>query len=146
VLPDEEIVCELTRLVWRTMLGLDASDRAEPAEGDELTTSVDISGAWVGTVSITCSPALAKHLAATMLACPQDDATAADVRDVIAELTNVVGGNMKGVLPGPSKLSIPRVERGSAPSATGKGSRHWFDCDGQAFSVSVFETSEQQGR
>ena len=38
-----------------------------------------------------------------------------DVADALGELANVVGGNVKAVLPGPSVLGLPEV--GSAPAA-----------------------------
>ena len=38
-----------------------------------------------------------------------------DVEDGLGELANVVGGNVKAVLPGPSVLGLPEV--GSAPAA-----------------------------
>jgi len=31
----------------------------------------------------------------------------ADMQDAIAELANMVGGNLKSILPGPSMLSLP---------------------------------------
>ena len=40
---------------------------------------------------------------------------AADVDDALGEIANVVGGNVKAVLPGPSVLGLPRT--GTAPEA-----------------------------
>ena len=37
-----------------------------------------------------------------------------DVDDALGELANVVGGNVKAVLPGPSVLGLPEV--GTAPA------------------------------
>ena len=37
-----------------------------------------------------------------------------DVADALGELANVVGGNVKAVLPGPSVLGLPEV--GTAPN------------------------------
>jgi hypothetical protein len=36
-----------------------------------------------------------------------------DVADALGELANVLGGNIKSVLPGPSALGLPKI--GSAP-------------------------------
>jgi len=143
MLLDDELIRELTTVVWNTVLGLDVEstfDESPPSmdRGDEITTSVDISGAWDGTISLSFSPSFGRRLAAMMLDCPESQTTAALVRDAVGELANVVGGNVKGVLPGPSKLSLPRVEAGAAAVAvSGLGRRVWFDCGGQRFSVTV---------
>jgi len=141
MLPREDIVNELTRLIWSTMLGLDAIEGSESAEAAAFVSSVDISGSWEGTVSISFTRSLAQHLTAVMLASEPATATQAEVDDVMAELANIVGGNVKGLFSGPCQLSLPRVE----PAATDllpapqSRSRSWFECDGQAFSVTVSE-------
>jgi chemotaxis protein CheX len=134
---DDDFIRELTRVVWTTVVGIEAEqggpDAAVPAE---ITTSVDISGAWEGTVSLSFSHVLAQRLAAAVLACPESETTPALVTDVVSELANVLGGNLKGALPGECKLSLPRVET-DVSSATDVDSRMWFDCAGQPFSVTV---------
>jgi chemotaxis protein CheX len=142
MLLDDELVRELTIAVWNTVLGLDvaSSDESPPSleTGDEITTSVDISGAWDGTISLSFSPMYGRRLAAMMLDCAESQTTTALIRDAVGELANVVGGNVKGVLPGPSKLSLPRVEAGMpSVAAPVTGRRVWFDCGGQRFSVTV---------
>ncbi len=140
MLPDEDFIRELTRTVWTTVLGLEAEDApsaGEPLE-HEITSSVDISGGWAGTVSISFSDALGRRLTTAMLQCTEEEATPAVVSDAIGELANVIGGNVKAMLPGPSKLSLPRVS--TRPPASGPadhGERVWFDCEGSPFSVSI---------
>ena len=142
---DDELIRELTTVVWSTVLGLDVAsslDESPPSSrvsGDEITTSVDISGAWDGTISLSFSPSFGRRLAAMMLDCAESQATPALVRDAVGELANLVCGNVKGALPGPSKLSLPRVEAGTAAAmeAATLGRRVWFDCGGQRFSVTV---------
>jgi chemotaxis protein CheX len=144
MLPDEDFIRELTRTVWTTVLGLEAGDAAsfaEPLE-HEITTSVDISGGWDGTVSISFSGALGRRLAAAMFQCPEDEATPGLITDAVGELANVIGGNVKAMVPGPSKLSLPRVDTSAAPGDSAQdGERLWFDCEGSPFSVSVRPTS-----
>jgi chemotaxis protein CheX len=133
MLPDEDFLRELTRTVWTTVVGLEAED-AGSSEGPidhEITSSVDISGGWAGTVSISFSSALGRRLATAMLQCTEEEATPAVVNDAI-------GGNVKAMLPGPSKLSLPRVD--TCPPASGPTDhveRVWFDCEGRPFSVSI---------
>ena len=137
---DDEFIRELTQMVWTTVVGLEAYERAPGTdEVEEITTSVDISGAWEGTVSLTLTTALGKHVAATMLACPEAETSQELMQDVLRELANMIGGNVKGLIPGQCKLSLPRVE----PESSGKGKvlakRMWFDCNGLPFRVTVRE-------
>jgi chemotaxis protein CheX len=144
MLPAEEVVTELTRLVWTTVLGLDAEQRHSLGDEGDITTSVDISGAWEGTVSIRFTRQLARHLAAAMMACGDSDPTPDEVKDVIGELTNMVGGNVKGVLPGPCRLSLPRTELDLDGSEAGtNATRTSFECGGQPFSVLVVERANE---
>ncbi len=134
---DDETLSELTRSVWEMLLGMEPAPRdAGPPEHVALVTSVDITGAWQGSVSLSFPPALGPVLASAMLACTAEEASDSMVRDVVGELANVIGGNVKGLVPGPSKLSLPRVER-STQTTTAAGQRLWFDCAGHAFSVTV---------
>lgn len=85
------------------------------AVGERVTASISISGAWQGDVEVRMSHALARRLARELL---DGDATAtedADVRDVVGELASIIGGNLKGLLPEPSALSLPSIL-----SATGR--------------------------
>ena len=153
MLPSGEIVSELTRVIWSTMLGLDVVERGESAEPAAFVTSVDISGSWEGTVSISFTRSLAERVTAAMLMSGSAAATPAEVNDVMAELANMVGGNVKGLFPDPCQLSLPRVEVACA-DAEGPphgGSRAWFDCDGHPFCVTVSErgqsvASSREGR
>lgn len=148
MLPSEDVVSEMTRIVWSTMLGLEAVAGLEAAEAAAFVTSVDISGAWEGTVSISFTRSLAQKVTAAMLASAapdSTDATVAEVSDAIGELANMVGGNVKGLFAGPCKLSIPRVEPASAALPLGTGSRCWFECGGQPFSVTVLERTAGSG-
>ena len=134
---DDETLSELTRTVWEMLLGMETCARAiVPGEHVAIVTSVDITGSWEGSVSLSFPPALGPVLASAMLSCSANDATDSVVRDVVGELANVIGGNVKGMIPGPCKLSLPRVER-STQSDTGTGQCLWFECAGHAFSVTV---------
>ena len=136
-LVDDDTLSELTRSVWEMLLGIDPVAReAGPPEHVAIVTSVDITGAWHGSISLSFPPALGPVLVSAMLACPEADATDSMVRDVVGELANVIGGNVKGLVPGPSVLSLPRVER-STQAEIVAGQCLWFDCAGHAFSVTV---------
>lgn len=68
---------------------------------------VGVTGAWQGQIDVACSAELAHLAAAELFDVAVDAVSDADVRDVVGELANVVGGNVKSALPGPSVLSLP---------------------------------------
>lgn len=140
MLPAEEDVAELTRAIWETVLGL-AVEGPFDREADQLdlSLSVDISGSWEGTVSLAMPQSLAVSAAAAMLAVPEEDVPPAELRDAVGELANMLGGNVKGILPGLNRLSLPRVERIEEVGAVGavEARRLWFESGGKSFSVTV---------
>jgi len=133
-----EVVTEVTRAVWETAIGMGVEEVPDAPESEEsLQVGVDISGEWTGKVVVTLPSRLAKAATAAMLECSEGDASPADVRDAVGEIANMIGGNIKSVLPGPSKLSLPHVFH--EHDATRSTLRVWFDCRGERFSVLVVQ-------
>jgi chemotaxis protein CheX len=58
-----------------------------------------------------------------------------DIEDGLGELANVVGGNVKAVLPGPSVLGLPEI--GTAPQACADTVRADLLWRGQSLTISV---------
>jgi hypothetical protein len=115
---DEETVQSIAQEAWSALVGDD--EFLVPLPGglpdDAISSWVEIVGPWNGTVVLTCGGATAEELSRSLLkehAPPVLDNE--DIEDALGELANVVGGNVKAVLPGPSVLGLPEV--GSAPAA-----------------------------
>jgi chemotaxis protein CheX len=88
---------------------------APPAE--VVSAWVDIVGPWTGSVVLTCAPSTAQALTENVLMTrPPAVVDDEDVADALGELANVLGGNVKAALPGPSVLGLP--ETGPLPPAT----------------------------
>jgi hypothetical protein len=86
----------------------------EPLPGDVVSSWVQVSGPWNGTVVLTVGRETAAELTRCLLKEHAPEVLEAeDVDDALGELANVVGGNVKGVLPAPSLLGLPEV--GDAP-------------------------------
>jgi len=140
---DDTVLSDLTNEVWTGLIGLEArhGDTAVfGIRGPELRAKVDISGAWSGTLSLRMSSRLATRLAARMLARTELETSPAHARDVLGELAHVLAGNVKAVLPGPSLVSMPRVDAPtgrSLPPPDDEATRLSFVCDGHSFSVTV---------
>ena len=143
----EEEILEITETTWQSMLGLDIHPRAlpasmGPAEG-HLTGKVEISGAWTGAVLLHGSHELAAAAAAVIFATEPGAETKQDSFDAMYELTNIIGGNIKSLLPEPCQLSLPCVETTTDAhvkiSGMEKVSELVFDCQEQPLFVSVWQ-------
>lgn len=81
--------------------------------------TVTIADGWNGSVSVELSHDVAVSLTRTMLCLPEADTVEdGDLADAVGELVNMVGGNIKSLLPGPSRLSLPAVAAGRAVAPT----------------------------
>lgn len=135
---ERDSVIEVTRAVCECLLGDLAEPCAErrPLDGaDELVASVTITGAWSGDVSVRLSPSLATRLAREILEVDPTSPDDGGVRDVVGEVANMIGGNLKALLPEPCRLSLPRVVR--APRCIGSDLTQAFVLGADDFEVSV---------
>jgi chemotaxis protein CheX len=138
-------ITDITQAVWTSVLGGGAEvcdrDASDELPGKVMTSCVQITGAWEGAVTLQCAPDLARSVAATMLDVAATAATIAEVRDVMGELANMVGGNIKALLPGPTQLSLPIVVEGEQSAMSIMDSTSvstvWFSSGGRPFVVKV---------
>ncbi|MBY0280437.1 chemotaxis protein CheX [Candidatus Binatia bacterium] len=144
----EEQITEITQMVFTTVLGLDAVpaevDGSLAAAAGMLAGAVQITGAFEGTVTVACSSALASHAAAILFDVPDGAATESDTRDALSELINITGGNLKPLVPGPSKLSLPCIADGGSAEDLPAGKllgKVRFDCMGQPVEVALLEST-----
>jgi chemotaxis protein CheX len=110
-------ILTITNSVVTTMMGLDSFSKApHPLKGrlDHITGWVQIRGGWDGAVVVHTSLGLVTHAACQIFGVRPEDAAHADLLDALAEITNMIGGNIKSLVPGPSTLSLPSVTMGNA--------------------------------
>ncbi|MDO5628497.1 MAG: chemotaxis protein CheX [Mobilicoccus sp.] len=112
----EQIVNE----VWSSMLGLPVEtyhgDTPPTIEGEALSGSVGVSGATDCLICLEVNAGAARTFGAAMFGLAEDEASEEDIADAVGELTNMVGGNIKSLLPEPSSLSLPVVAQGKSPT------------------------------
>ncbi len=77
----------------------------------EVAASISLTGAWDGHVIISMTEAASVTVAAAMLDLGPATVTEADIVDAIGEWVNVVGGNVKTLLPQPCQLSLPMASQ-----------------------------------
>ncbi|PIQ98180.1 MAG: hypothetical protein COV67_00185 [Nitrospinae bacterium CG11_big_fil_rev_8_21_14_0_20_56_8] len=104
---------EYTQLVWQTLLDLEVvpspDDPIPLLAKDWVTACVQIMGEWTGLVVLETHPDLARTLAGKMFFLEPGEITTEEIKDSQGELINMVGGNIKALLPEPNYLSVPIV-------------------------------------
>ena len=142
----EDAIREITASIWETLFTLPL-DRAEPGLAvaePTVTGCVTIEGAWSGAVMLVCERELATTLAGQLFqaAEPQPE----EVRDTVGELTNMLAGNIKALLPEPSRISLPAVALGGDYDLSVVGTTELlavpFRCGSGSLSVIVHQGRE----
>jgi len=122
-----------TREVFSTMLGLDPApgevfvEKGEAAPASGVVSIIGLAGAWVGSGSLSCSADFACKMASHFLQ-EEYSAVTEDVLDTVAEVTNMVVGNVKTQLEnrlGPMWLSTPTVIYGRNFQTRGARNQEW---------------------
>ena len=90
-----------------------------PEIEDSVVAWVDLYGPWPGRAELTTSGATASDLTRALLGMGDDEVvTSLDLVDAFGEVANVVGGNVKSLLPLQGSLGLPQVAP-SAPAVPG---------------------------
>jgi chemotaxis protein CheX len=128
-----DAICVSTQDVFGTMLGLEIAPQpayvdktaSGPAEG--VVSLIGLAGKWVGTGSVSCSAPFAIQISSQLLM-SEFQAVDAEVLDAVAEVTNMIIGNVKTVIEetlGPLGLSIPTVIYGRNFTTRSVGNNEW---------------------
>jgi len=151
--PSVEDLSSIADQVWSSYLDPDGVEPLIKAEGGHAATgmvaSVSISGGWSGHVVVSCSTSAARQAAAAFLMMDATEVSTDDVADVMGELANIVGGNVKSMLPASSFVSLPQVVDGSESAV------RWPACEqvtelagtwkGEPVSISMWQKNDQGG-
>jgi chemotaxis protein CheX len=142
-------VTTATSEVFSMMLGVEAAageafvqtTATAPASG--IVSLVGLAGDWVGTGSISCSAPLACRISSLMLMAEYPGVND-EVLDAVAELTNMIIGNVKTALEerlGPMGLSVPTVIFGRNFQTRNAGNHEWvvvpFKCEDESLYVQL---------
>jgi chemotaxis protein CheX len=148
--PFREEIEEIVQMIWSTLVDMPIVPGGDAVRSDESTVTgiVNIDGAWHGAVFVRCPLALAARVTSSMLQ-SGDGPSLDDVCDVLGELTNMVAGNVKALLPHPSVLSLPTVAFGSDYEIGVVGTHIVvsvpFMSESQPLLVSVVQRSDEAG-
>lgn len=104
---------QIVQMIFETMLSMSIQRvDGEPSEQHRLLGTIQVTGDNSLSLVLSVSDGVARHGSANMLAMTPEEVTDEDQRDVVAELTNMIGGNFKSVIPGSNFLSLPTVVEG----------------------------------
>jgi chemotaxis protein CheX len=110
---NENDLAQMVEQVWTSYLDPEGVSPLIPTYDEdqlcEVHSSVSITGSWTGHVVYASSTVAARRAAAAFLATEMDEVSSEDVSDVLGELANIVGGNVKAMLPPGAFLSLPQV-------------------------------------
>jgi len=141
-----ELLAQIVESVFMTMMNLGVSTNDVPWThgGERLTSFVHLTGEWNGAVLFECNPQQACQFAGRMLAMDPPEIVDDDVRDVLGELANMIGGNLKCGMATGVRLSMPTVMEGRDYDLRVCGSqvleRLGFQCAEGNFWVTVLTT------
>jgi len=110
---NENDLAEMVAQVWESYLDPEGVSPLIPTydenQPSEVHSSVSITGSWTGHVVYASSTTAARRAAAAFLAMEPDEVSPDDLSDVLGEIANIVGGNVKAMLPPGALLSLPQV-------------------------------------
>jgi chemotaxis protein CheX len=136
---------EIAKSIWSSVLGLSLQEGVGTGPDVETSISgnVEISGAWLGLVSVEMPNDAARSVAALLFAMEPNEVSEAEMNDALGELANMLGGNVKALLPAPSKLSLPAVSQGAVTRTRGTAearlvSEAILDAEGVPVRVSLY--------
>jgi len=139
-------ITQIAAMTWEAILGMTIESggiAGAPAPARSIAACVHITGAWDGAVLLDCSVEVARHAASVMFSAREEDVSVCDEQDSVAELVNIIGGNLKALLPEKCFLSLPAVVEGADFSSRIPGSRLLlrvpFSCQGHNVTVTLRE-------
>lgn len=107
-------VATLVQEVGAAVLDMSMVAVSSPPPGKEpgATACVHVAGDWEGSVILETSAQLSVMATAAMFQLPVDEIGDEEQADALGELANIVGGSIKGLIPGSCRLSLPTVTLG----------------------------------
>lgn len=144
IVPSE--LAQIVGSVFGAMMSLETGECEAPwfPSGDRMTSSVHLTGHWNGVVVLDCDRRQACRFAGRFLSMEPPGTVDDVVRDVLGELANIIGGNLKCVLRQGIRLSMPSVVDGSDHSVRVCGAelreRLAFRCAEGVFWITVLTT------
>ncbi len=147
-----EEIEQIVTSIWMSILDLPIAPASADPDGPlptgsrTLTGCVQFTGDFEGATVVHTTSALARRLAALMFMAEDDSLSLEEVQDALGEITNMIAGNIKPLLPRTSRISLPSVVEGEDYTMIVPGSRSVcraaFECAGHPLLVTVQQRQE----
>ena len=130
--------------VWERMLGrsanLENGSNGSLQIDEGIAVKIGIHGAWNGTC-VLCASLPAADCFASAIFCLEKGSkpSSEQAAESLKELTNIIAGNMKTVLPEPSTLTVPEFLGEHKPNDDEAMLQVFFSTEGNLFQFSVFK-------
>lgn len=138
----EEELNEIVDVVCMTVMDMPVVPGGESAlhASEYMSASIAISGAWNGVVKVRVSEDLLTRAASDIFSIGEDEVQSQDRIDTITELTNMLGGTVKCMLPESCDLALPEI---ISNDRKGREQHEWayFNCDAMPLAVAVIDAS-----
>ena len=135
---------EVVESVWFPVTGAAVSPGALviPELPGTVVCSIVITGAWHGVVRVKTTEIFLKYAASEMFQPSDSDVTHEDCADALCELTNMLGGSIKSLLPDSCDLALPRIE--TASDVRDDGTHVWMEyrCHDEPLAIAVTPADE----
>jgi len=109
----EKEILQISQEVWHSVVNMDlhlAKGSMESFfETPHMAGVVQISGAWTGMLIVRCPRSLMEQSLASIIGEALGSYDDVSLADALGELTNIIGGNFKALLPTGCALSLPVV-------------------------------------
>lgn len=101
----------VTQDVFRIMAGIDVDSAVEPSTTSAfaIESLLHYTGGASGRMLLDCSAEVAKAFAIRVTGLPAEALSGEDIKDAVGELVNMIGGNLKALLPADTHISTPQV-------------------------------------
>ncbi|MBV1859930.1 MAG: chemotaxis protein CheX [Nannocystaceae bacterium] len=132
------MVEKVVRGVFSTTLSLDCEPGSAQGSCSDVRSTVGISGAWTGSISIELPRSLAVVIAAKMFNVASEVVSEADLLDAVSEVANQVAGGVKSNFPSSCSLEVPRTESlvpGEDAASSAIATQYVFKIENTAFIV-----------
>jgi len=107
-------VDQIVAALFLSMLATEVSPtQDDPPRGDDMITSVmPFAGPWKGELLLECHRLQARCFAKRFLQTEEIDDSSDDIPSTVAELANIIAGNLKSLLPAGVSMGTPSIIEG----------------------------------
>ena len=142
-----EELAEAVDVVCMTVFDMSvcAGPRLDMLADESMDARIDISGAWQGSVQVRASQKFLRLAASRIFLKAIDEVDRQDCIDTITEMTNMLGGTVKCMLPESCSLGLPMIVMHDQHSIDGDD-WYYFDCDQQPMAVAVVGTTARESQ